>query len=98
VLGLLDAVDERLEEAFVTYAQLGPEHPSLRDAAAAARFMGCDSAILAILDNEGDAAVDVLGGTHPALPSVVFHVARNPESVAGAYELALAANRQAACA
>lgn len=44
--GLVRDVSEKLHDVYVTYALSSGFAPNLRDAMAAARFMGCDSAVV----------------------------------------------------
>jgi hypothetical protein len=44
--GLVREVQERLDGVFVTYALSSSGSPDLKDALAAARFAGCDSAVV----------------------------------------------------
>jgi hypothetical protein len=46
VHGLVREVEERLDGVYVTYALSSGTSPSLRDAMAAARFVGCESAVV----------------------------------------------------
>jgi hypothetical protein len=80
---LVDELEERLDGVFVTPAA-GAGGPTLRDALAAARFAGCDWAVVAM---PLAAARDPLpaGG---ALPSVSVRSEWDAEAIARAYERA----------
>jgi hypothetical protein len=57
---LVREVDERLNGVFVTYALSSGASPDLRDAVAAARFSGCDSAV--VIPAGADDVADVADG------------------------------------
>jgi hypothetical protein len=53
VHGLVREVGEQLSDVHVTYALASGSGPSVKDALAAARFAGCDSAVVVAPDDEG---------------------------------------------
>jgi hypothetical protein len=65
---LVTEVEERVDGTFVTTALLNGRQPSLVDAMMAVRFMGCSSAVVAVLGASGsstEADVPVSGGSFP---------------------------------
>jgi hypothetical protein len=94
---LVDAVEHRVEAGCVTFALVNGRHPSLVDALSAARFAGCTSAVVAVVDQAGDPAVAALPRAHGEMPFTVVTCGRSVESVVRAFELAALAE-PAACA
>lgn len=81
VEALVEELEERLGDVFVTPAA-GPGGPTLRDALAAARFAGCESAVVV---TPVTARPDPLAASG-ALPAVTVRSAWNAAAIASAYE------------
>jgi hypothetical protein len=95
--GLVRDVEQQLEGVFVTYALSSSGSPDLRDALAAARFAGCDSAVV-VPAGETDVAQEAEHG-----PSGDWMLAPSPiladvdaPAVVDAYQAALAEAEKAA--
>lgn len=80
---LVAELEERLDGVYVT-AAAGPGGPTLRDALAAARFAGCDWAVVAV---SPAAARDPLS-TGGVLPAVTVRSTWDAAAIARAYERA----------
>lgn len=95
---LVGEVEERLDGVFVTYALEAATQPSLDDALAAARFMGCSEAFVAVVGEAPNAvfAPPRLAGGARLSGSVA--VDESAEAIASAFMLAMTADDVAACA
>lgn len=95
--GLVRKVQERLEGVYVTYALSSTGSPDLRDALAAARFAGCDSAVVIPAgqnDMNGLAELAASGDWMLAMSPIVADM--SAPAVVDAYHAAVAAAQQAA--
>ncbi len=88
---LIDLVESRLDEVFVTSAHLAGPGASLDDALAAARFMGSPSAVVAIISDErpGSAKVMLAPAVRSALPATRVRCSADPDTIADAYHAAI---------
>jgi hypothetical protein len=94
----VDEVEQKVDGAFVTFAMANGRHPSLVDALTAARFNGCDSAIVVVVSpTTGDTTVRLMSPPQSEFPITVTASHRDAESVAGAYLDAMLAD-PAVCA
>lgn len=94
---LVNDVEERVDAGCVTFALLNGRHPSLVDALTAARFSGCTSAVVAIVDDGGVPSVAALPRTRGEMPMTVALCGRSVQSIVDAFESAVHAE-SAACA
>lgn len=95
--GFVQEVERRLDGVYVTYALSSGASPTLRDAISAARFVGCESAVV-VLSVEHDAAWPVdwtSGGDWLLAPSSVGDEI-DVSAVVEAYRSALDAAEKAA--
>jgi hypothetical protein len=84
--GLVDEVEQRFDGAFVTFALANGRHPSLVDALTAARFNGCDSAVVVVVNpNSGESTVRLMSPPQSEFPITVTASRRDADAVAGAY-------------
>lgn len=98
VNGMVERVESSVDGAFVTPALVNGRHPSLVDALAAARFNGCRSAVVAVVDARNhDRRLELAASSTPEFPISVVGCPRDPAAVADAYFSVLLA-RPAACA
>ena len=97
VTALVGDIEERLSNSFVTFALLNGQQPSLMDAVLAARFTGCTSLVVAVVDGD-DGAIELNPSSGGEEISVtVTGCPRNPDAVARAFLDVLLAE-PAACA
>jgi hypothetical protein len=84
--GLVDEIEQKFDGAFVTFALANGRHPSLVDALTAARFNGCDSAVVVVVSpTSGDRTVRLVSPPQSEFPITVTASRRDADSVAGAY-------------
>jgi hypothetical protein len=94
---LVEQVEEQLDAGFVSFALANGRRPSVADALAAARFAGCSSAVLAVVDGENGGGVGALPGPLQGMTVSVASCRRNAGSVVEAFRTA-AGGARAACA
>jgi hypothetical protein len=94
---LVSAVEDRVDGAFVTAALLNGRQPSLVDAMMAVRFMGCSSAVVAVLGASGRPSDEALPVADGKFPVTIVACRRDSAAVADAYLSQLLAE-PAACA
>jgi len=94
---LVEEVEGRVDAGFVSFALLNGRQPSVTDALAAARFAGCSSAVLAVVDGDGAAALASLPGSIRRMVVSAASCRRDAQSVADAFRAAADGGR-AACA
>lgn len=90
VHGLVRDVEKHLEGVYVTYALSSGASPNVRDAINAARFLGCDSAVVVqTVESDGARTVDVASGGDWLLPSSSVHGEFDASAIVDAYVSAL---------
>ena len=94
---LVGDIEERISSSFVTFALLNGQQPSLMDAVFAARFTGCTSVVVAVMDGDGDATELIPSAGGEELSVTITGCPRDPEAVARAY-LDVVLAQPAACA
>jgi len=95
--GLVREVEEQLEDVFVTYALSSGGSPDLRDAMAAARFAGCESAVVVPAgDRDAGHVVDYGSSGDWMLSTSPIFSELNAPGVVDAYQEALAESEKAA--
>jgi hypothetical protein len=95
--GLVRQVQERLESVYVTYALSSSGSPDLRDALAAARFAGCDSAVVIPTEASDAALLDEARSTGDWMVAISPTMSdTEAPAVVDAYQAALAKAEKAA--
>lgn len=94
---LVTEVEDRVGGAFVTFALLNGRQPSLMDAISAARFMGCTSAVVAVVGDRLGPSVEAVPRAWGEMPMTVASCGRDPEAIADAFAASVLAE-PAACA
>ena len=97
VNNLVDALEDRLDGVFVTFAAGPSGRPSLADALAAVRYAGCSSAVVVAPESRGDMAVARSLGSG-SMPLVEVSSRWTSAAIAEAYQQhhGVALERQAA--
>lgn len=94
---LVEQVEEQVDGGFVTFALANGRRPSVADALAAARFAGCSSAVLAVVDGDSGGGLEPRPGSLRGLTVSVAACRRNARSVLEVFRAA-AGGARAACA
>lgn len=89
---VLERLEERLEDVFVTAAGTGGRVATLRDACAAARFAGCSEAVVVVVGG----AAPAFGAGDPGLPLTTTRSERGAAAIAQAYAMARLPRRRVA--
>jgi hypothetical protein len=97
VNGMVREIEDRMEGQFVTFALLNGHQPSLMDALTATRFVGCTSAVVAVVGAIGQTVSDSVSSGTVEFPITVMACDRTAESVNDAFLSAILAE-PAACA
>ncbi len=97
VNSLVGDIEARVSDSFVTFALLNGRQPSLMDAVLAARFTGCMSLVVAVVDGDGGAIelIPSLGGDEISV--TITGCPRDPDAVAQAF-MEVLLDQPAACA
>jgi hypothetical protein len=95
--GLVREVQEQLDGVFVTYALSSSGSPDLRDALAAARFAGCESAVVVPASGIESTQLDDFGSTGDWMLASAPHFSElDAPVVVDAFRAALAEAEKAA--
>jgi hypothetical protein len=95
--GLVQKVERKLEGTYVTYALSSGASPTLRDAISAARFVGCESAVVVqAVEPDASWAVDGGPGGDWLLTPLLVPDELDASAVVDAYRSALDAAEKAA--
>ena len=97
VNGMVDEIESSIDGPFVTFALLNGHQPSLVDALSATRFVGCTSAVVAVVGADGHSAKDALVSGTDRFPITVTACDRSAQAVSDAFLSAILAE-PAACA
>lgn len=85
VNSLVGDIEERVSSSFVTFALLNGRQPSLMDAVLAARFTGCTSVVVAVVDGDGGAIELIPSSGGDEISVTITGCPRDPEAVAQAF-------------
>ncbi len=97
VNSLVGDIEQRVSGSFVTFALLNGQQPSLTDAVLAARFTGCSSVVVAVVDGRGGAIELIPSSGAEEISVTITGCPRDPAAVARAFMDVLLA-RPAVCA
>lgn len=97
VNSLVGDIEDKVASSFVTFALLNGQQPSLMDAVLAARFTGCTSMVVAVVDGDGGAIELIPSSGGDEISVTIKGCPRDSEAVARAY-LDVLLGQPAACA
>jgi hypothetical protein len=97
VNGMVGEIENQIDGPFVTFALLNGHQPSLMDALTATQFVGCTSAVVAVVGATGQTVYDSMASGTEHFPITVTACDRSAASVTDAFMDVILAE-PAACA